>query len=687
MLSYAAQGLSGLLTKHGKIRLLLGEQLSAEEYAAVRRGIELRSVENRIDEKLAVILQHVDSLLLKKRLQLLSWLVAAERLEIRFCLTDRGMFHEKMGVLTDHEGSRVVFQGSANETIAALSPDFNFESIVVFPSWKKELFREYASPFINRFELIWRGHSHHVSTIKIPSRSYELLRSYHKSHVAPNVDEGTLASYTFNVNRNGMFPLLPQGLSGREYKLREHQRVALQEWAANDYRGILAHATGSGKTISALHGATSLATFHKKSNRNFVLLVSVPYQVLADQWCEVMQLFGVHAHRCYRGKSYWQSALRQDIASLRLRTQPTFVGIVAVNATLQSEGFQDILSKIDVNDLLFVGDECHHHQSSSILQKLPGARYRLGLSATPWRSGDTEAQSRMREYYSDVVSTYSIEHALNDRVLVPYLYHQTAIELTEEEAEEYQRLSEKLAQLLAAKENGAEIDENYLGHLVRRRTRILGSAELKFKALETAILKAKRPTHCLVYCGDGSTEGPGDHGSLRDVEKVARILHRHGWKSSRFTAEESHTDRQRILKNFQYAYIDVIVAIRVLDEGFDMPQCQTAYMLASSRNERQFIQRRGRILRTCPGKESAVIYDYIMTPPSNEVSEALRNMVSQELLRAIEFARFCTNREDAMGIISTIGNRYDLDIEQLESEVVHMELQVQDRESDTSEQG
>ena len=157
MLSYAAQGLSGIVGKSGKIRLLLGEPLTPEEYAAVRRGVDLRSIEERIHEKLTAILDNADSDLLRKRLQLLSWLVAARRIEIRFCLTDRGMFHEKMGVLTDDNGDRLVFHGSANETFMALSPDYNFESIVVYPSWKSATFEAYALPFIDRFEIIWDG--------------------------------------------------------------------------------------------------------------------------------------------------------------------------------------------------------------------------------------------------------------------------------------------------------------------------------------------------------------------------------------------------------------------------------------------------------------------------------------------------------------------------------------------------
>ena len=666
MLSYAAQGLSGGISKKGKVRLLIGEKLSREEYAALEHGIKLRQLETRISEKLEAILNNADSVLLRKRLELLSWLVAADRLDIRFCLTDRGMYHEKMGVLTDDDGNRVVFQGSANETVAAMSPDMNFESIVIFPSWKENIFSEYASSFIDRFELMWQGSSQHIRTIKIPSQSYDLLRSYYKSPSRPVFDELQLVTSFAGTVDDGGFPALPSSVAGQNYQLRDHQRAALKEWRANDYSGIFAHATGSGKTISALHGATVLAKFHKDQGRNFIVMVAVPYQVLADQWCEVWRLFNVRPHRCFGGYSLWQSRLRQDLASLTVANDPKFVAIVVVNATLHSARFQSFFDRINMHDLLFIGDECHHHHSRSSINRLPKARYRLGLSATPWTYKDLDAQIRLRSYYSGIVSTYTIKHALEDGVLVPYRYLPVQIELTEDEATTYQRLSEKIAQLLAAKDGGSDIDEEYLGHLTRARNRVLGSAELKFEAFKHMIATTKRQTHCLIYCGDGSTETAADDTSLRDVERVATILHNHDWKSSRFTAEETQATRLQILENFRYTYINAIVAIRVLDEGFDMPECHTAFILASSRNERQFIQRRGRILRTAPGKESANIFDYLVTFHQSETSDVFRNLVSQELMRAIEFARFSSNCNEVMPALEKMASQYDLDFSHLQ---------------------
>lgn len=673
MLSYAAQGLSQFVNKNGVMRLLIGEPLSTEEYEAVVRGIDLRSIELQISDKMAAILQHADSALVQNRLEILSWLIAANRLEIRFALTDRGMFHEKMGVLTDVEGDSIVFQGSANETTAALLPDFNFESIAVYPSWKPEIFESYAHPYIDRFELIWKGYATRVTTIDIPSRSYDLLRAHYKKAYSPKVEEPKLAAYIVVPPDDG-FPRLPSRMGSNLYEPHFHQLRALQEWKASGYSGIMALATGSGKTITALHGATSLATYHRDHGRNFVLVVSVPYQVLADQWCEVMRHFSIEPHRCYRAKQYWQSGLDQAVSSLKLQEEPKFLAVVVVNATLRSAEFQSIIKRVDKNDLMFAGDECHHHASPSILERLPTARYRLGLSATPWRASDVDAREALKQYYSGVVAIYSIADALRDKVLVPYDYEVYPVYLTEDESGEYQRLSDELAPLFFRKEQGLAVNADYMRSLLVARIRLLGSASNKFILLSKTLGRAAKKTHCLFYCGDGSTEHDGDDQSLRDVERVAHILNANNWKSSRFTAEETAAERFRILENFRYGYIDAVVAIRVLDEGFDMPECETAYLLASSRNERQFIQRRGRILRTATGKKKANIYDFLMLPHPRYRSTALKSMVRQELIRMVEFARYSRNGGDVMGLVTEMCDSYDIDIEAIHADVAAMEM-------------
>lgn len=198
-----------------------------------------------------------------------------------------------------------------------------------------------------------------------------------------------------------------------------------------------------------------------------------------------------------------------------------------------------------------------------------------------------------------------------------------------------------------------------------RRARLIGSAKNKFLALDKVIKSMRIDTHTLFYCGDGSVideKTENNDLSVRDIEQVASILHKYGWKSSRFTADESLKERRNIIDNFKNGFIDAMISIRVLDEGIDIPACKQAFLLASSRNERQFIQRRGRILRKSVGKDSSVIHDFIVLPSESFTKdESLKSLVNSELDRLIEFARVACNKSDVYIKGREIANLYNID--------------------------
>ncbi len=676
MLSFAAQGLSGFVGRHGKMRLVIGEPLDQDEYEAIKRGVDLHTVHERLSIKLRLILDNVDHPLFKHRLELLSWLVGAGHLEVRIALTARGLYHEKIGILQDEQGDQVVFQGSANETVAALAPDFNFESVAVYPSWNPEVYATYGQPYAERFERLWSGNVRGVTTVTLPSEAYEALRTFYRRDTPPPANrERELALIT--KGDDDPFPSLPTFIGNTPYAPMGHQRAALEEWKARDFQGILALATGAGKTITALHGAVKLANFHRATGTDFVLVVAVPYQVLADQWCEVMELFNIQAIRCYRSRGSWYLQLNEAISDLQLSQKPVFLAAVVVNATLARDEFRSLLTRINNNSLMFIGDECHHHASASLSDKLPEARYRLGLSATPWSSTEHERKALLKGYYGGVVATYSLGRALHDGVLTPYDYHIHLVQLEDEEAETYERLSGDIAKLIAIKEQGGRVNEDELMHLFLARARILGSANEKFSCLEKLVRKFGVNTHTLFYCGDGSAEEDGETVATRDVERVARVLGENGWKTSRFTAAESHGERKRVMRNFQFGHIDAVVAIRVLDEGFDMPACKQAFLLASSRNDRQFIQRRGRILRRTEGKESATIQDFVVLPGAKHRAPAFRGLVEQELARVVEFTRFAANQGELWSDVQRLADDYDVDLANLLEEVQAKEVVVE----------
>jgi len=665
MLTYAAQGLSKFASNQGKMRLIIGHQVNEDEFEAIKNGENLKETYEKLNLDFENIINEVSSDIFTCRLELLSWLVATNRLKIKFAIRRKGMYHEKIGILTDEEGNKIVFQGSANESKMALLPDFNFESISVYPSWKEEVYKDYGLSYEARFERLWHNKSQQTVVVEIPSDIYTKLVSIYKSVTPPSATiELELFDELLGDNKRGsLFPQLPKILGSSAYQLIDHQKDALDSWKANDFNGVFALATGAGKTITALHASTQLAN-HKK---HLTLVVAVPYQNLADQWCEVMELFSITAIRCYMSKSNWQLELSTAISDFNLNQTKPFLAIVVVNRTLSGEAFQKEIQKINPENLLFVGDECHHHSSKNILKKLPDARFRIGLSATPWSSKEEEKEAALTSYYGGIVAKYSIANALDDNVLTPYQYFIHSFYLTDEETEEYQQLSSEIGKMVAIREQGGSINDKILTALFMKRARLIGSADNKFEKLSEILKKSKPEKHTLFYCGDGSVveESTGkelDDLAVRDIKRVASILHEQGWKSSKFTADESLKERRNIIDNFKLGFIDAIVSIRVLDEGIDIPVCKQAFLLASSRNERQFIQRRGRILRKSVGKDFSVIHDFIVLPSESVyLDDSLKSLVNSELDRVYEFSHVAMNKKELYGNAIDIADTFGID--------------------------
>jgi superfamily II DNA or RNA helicase len=572
------------------------------------------------------------------------------------------MYHEKIGIFTDADGDKVVFQGSANETTSALLPDFNFESINVFQCWRDEL-KEYFSPYVVGFEDLWQNKSPNTLVLDFPEAAKEKLIKIAKSVpilLTPNIEVELWRKYKSKGDEEKIdsdAPAIPHLLNGEEFEIKQHQRRALEAWKANALQGIMALATGAGKTITALYGAVKVFEATKK----LILGIAVPYQNLADQWVSVLREFNIVPIQCYANSADWLPRFSESI-SLYQANACQFVCFVVVNRTLQSDHFQQLLTQIPGENFLWVGDECHHHGTIGLANALPQqAGWRLGLSATPEHYLNKEATARITGYYGQVVASYSLMEALKDGVLTPYRYHVVVVDMADDEAEEYRDLSEQIS-VIAARTSEEASENEKLKIFLFRRARLLGRVRNKLIELRNLIAN-KRPTPLtLFYCGDGSTEDENSGEQMRQVELVSSLLYDMGWKTSHFTSHEALQERQELLDFFRIGVIDALVAIRCLDEGIDVPACRRAYILASSRNPKQFIQRRGRILRRSPGKEYAEIYDFVVKIPDHlaEGNQNERKLIRAELERVAEFARLATNSADVVRTLFPLLEQYDL---------------------------
>lgn len=671
-ISYAAQALSMFVKNGGQIRLILGAFSEPEDIEAVKEGYRQKEISEKIGEELMAMIRDVSDELFQNRFDTLAWLVAHGRLEVKIALRERGMYHDKVGIIGDTVGDSVVFSGSANESTHALLPTYNYESINVFPSWKPEL-EDYYAPHIASFERLWRNESPATAVIDIPTAVREkLISTARKLQYTPDPEiEAAIAARVrqrigSQPSTTTSKPREPKTINGQPFEMKDHQIRALEAWKSEgDFQGTFDLATGAGKTITAIHAIVKLS----EAVDGLACVIAVPYQNLADQWVDILSIFNIYPVRCYVSRANWEDKLKNVVHELRMGSRK-FAAAVVVNRTLKSDAFQESLKRIGGNRLLWIGDECHHHTSKAYEGFLPEhARYRIGLSATPQHYLDEERNERLNDYYGKVVSRYTLKEAIEDEVLTPYVYRPHLVELTEEEADDFIALSEQIGRL-AARQKGDKSGSSsqQLTALLMRRARLVGAAANKMPALTDALNGAEPSRHTLFYCGDGTVETDEEDAEdgdsvQRQIEAVSTLLHRQGWDVSRFTSRESRKDRDAIMEHFRLGVIDAMVAIRCLDEGIDVPACSTAYILASSRDPRQFVQRRGRILRRSPGKELATIHDFIVVlPPGYEdSSDYAKRLIKSELGRVAEFSSLSQNRAEAYEVLRPILRAYDLE--------------------------
>jgi superfamily II DNA or RNA helicase len=669
----APAAMSQIVQTGGKIELIFGKLVSHDDFDAIRAGTMQPWAEDELPSFQALVDEHAGTLL-AYRIRLLAWLFSAGHLEMKVAIRPKGLFHQKIGLLEDRLEDLISFSGSMNETMSALDPRFNSEEITVFRSWNPGQ-KEYVANHRESFARLWSGETGSSTVIcSIPEAIAEGLNfvsaRFPDEPGAEEEDEKVRAFFRRQVDGQQSRPSVPKEMNGRSFAMRPHQLEALRQWSGNGYNGILELATGAGKTITSIYAAVKTL----EANEGMVLVVAVPYQDLADQWCEELRQFNIHALRCYGGRVEWEPALLAYLSRNR-GDQKELLAIVVVNKTLKSTHFQAHAAEFDTSRLFFVGDECHHHNSQGYSGKLlPGARFRIGLSATPFHYLDEEANERLRQVYDRSVFQYTLADAVRDGVLTPYEYSPIPVELTDREAQDYMDLSDQIARLFAAGKNKPEGGSaQRMKSLLMRRARLVGAAANKMVALEALLSEQQVEPYSLFYCSDGRTlvesdedeEGAGidEMAEIKQRHAVAQALLRRGVRVSPFTSDESRWQRREILRQFKDGETEAMVAIRCLDEGIDVPACRSAYLIASSRNPRQFIQRRGRILRRADGKDRAKIFDFVVVMAEGRVAteQLAGDFLRNELGRVADFARHSLYPASSIGPLLPWLKRYDLE--------------------------
>lgn len=617
--------LSAFITQHhGTIRLLCSPRLSDSDADGLLYGYAARDDASLV-EALRAELQELLTSPHVATARLLAALVASGRLDVKLArvvssvsLANKRMFHDKVGLFTDGAGDIVGFRGSLNESYLGLSPDGNIESVDVWPSWEGGRDAERVRNAVARFNRLWAGLVPGVTIAALPVEIRQELE-----RVAEDVDLEALLRDLAAGELGSKAASTPPTVGGVE--LRRHQRCAVQEWEARAHHGLLAHATGSGKTITGLH-CEQLAL-----SAGLVPLVLVPSQLLLEQWADqVRELLGARVVLAGGGHDRWNrgGVLRAAVESSR--PERPYV-IVAVLNSATSPAFRAQLRPV-ASKIFVIADEAHRLGSPEFrtIMDWLDAPWRLGLSATPERANDPEGTRAVTDYFGGIVHRYSIKDALDDGVLAPYVYYPSWVGLTDDEQERWDRLTIEIRRRYAiAHAPGAKPHtQDQLRRKIIERARIAKGAVRKIHKAADLIAEHYRPAdgqRWLVYC-DNQTQ----LGFVRQALDARGIR---SWEYHR----QMRGDAEATLKLFDVSG-GIVVAIKCLDEGVDIPAATHALILASSRNPREFIQRRGRVLRRSPRKTVATLVDVLVLPDAIQQDDPSWSLVVGELARATQFA-------------------------------------------------
>lgn len=654
-----APGLAVFLARSTeRMRLLVSPNLSPDDLEAMREGVSTPAevIKARLLDAYGEAVTS-ESALVRHTLECLAYLLASGRLEVKVTFLPDGLFHDKVWFFADESGA-VVAHGSSNLTAAGLTR--NHEQIRVEKSWGGADQATVIAELSEEYEALWDGRRDYAVALDLPvAIEHDLIRE-RLPEAPPTYDDFKAAwsrDYLRQIVPNPLVEAkqepetrafgIPDGLLWDAGDFA-HQGMAVRAWEDSGRRAILEMATGSGKTITAL---VAMKRLHE-TVKPLLIVIAVPILPLVDQWAEEAAPFGLFPVVPGRASGRRQKFAEIDSAVRRLRLGATDVEcLVITHDLLADEEFKEIVSDLR-HDAVLIADEVHNLGSAGFISDPPdGFAYRLGLSATPVRQYDEEGTAALVGYFGKVALSFTLEDAIGT-CLVPYDYFVHVVELTADELESWLDLTEQIRRIQWKAEDGDTEAETRLQLLRNRRRLILENASAKMQALRDALESAgpRALRYTLIY---GTDKGPGQ---LDEINKLLRAL---GVRFHQLTAQETSNPRlaAEILKAFRCGELQVLTAKRVLDEGVNVPEVATAFILASTTVARQWIQRRGRVLRKCDaiGKRKATIHDFLVVPPGGEAGdEDIRSLLRGEFDRIGEFGRLSLNSGAPDGALAVV---------------------------------
>lgn len=627
-------GLAQFAQNGGHARWVTSPIMSKQDWEKLCLGNQARQ-DMLLYQILSNSIVNLQTELEKDELSALAWMVADNIIDFRIAIPRNeltGEFHDKFGIFTDENGDRISFSGSYNDSVHGL---LNYESITVFKSWEPE-FQLIVDSEQKRFDKLWNNEDPNVQVFSLPESIKNKLVIYRTEERPYKITD--LEKITHVPHKKPSFPanLIP----------REYQNEAVIAWFENNQQGFFEMATGTGKTITSL--IVSLR-FYDLNNR-IALIITCPYKHLVKQWEDEVVKFGYFPILAYESYNTWKDRLANKVIAFN-NCDVDNICVITTHTTFNSQKFSSQINKIQRSSML-IADEAHHLGTQKSKKFLPmRITSRLALSATPTRWFDDEGTKVLNDYFGSTIFKFTLQEAIENGFLTRYYYYPKLVTLTDFEIENYIEITKKLIQILVKKEKSYE-DEERIKQLLLKRANVLKNAENKIIELRKTLTDDLNIDHSIFYC---SPEQKSQILNLLGIHKKIR--------THQFTYKEGNKLRQDILELFDSGFLQAIVAIKCLDEGVDVPSTRMAFFLANSTNPREFIQRRGRVLRKSPGKEFSYLFDFITIPPElgtiNDF-EIGKSILRKELTRFKEFADNCENYHSAHEIVWDIARKFNI---------------------------
>lgn len=648
-LAISLRGIEQLIEKGGKMRLITSPRLSPQDINEISNALAFP--EEYLTRNMLAEFDRADPFDFDY-VKTLGWLIANNYLEIKIALfrvngqvlsaeevEQSNLFHQKVGILYDSDNNVMSFSGSINETAPGWVD--NDEEFKVFKMWIPGQ-DKYVLADQKKFADYWSGSRESVEIVDLPVAVKEKLLEIgyeSQSEVHNALSKRVLRAKSFDIS---LFPF---------------QADAKKKWETEaNKKMIFAMATGTGKTRTAL---ACLQKCQKDYKRN-LFVISTPQSTLSRQWIREALNLSLTFDALIEADSTmprWRDELSEAIVRLNIRTLKN-VAVFCTHRTSSSDDFLNLIGKVNskVVNLVFIGDECHA-LGSTVYQKalLPQYAVRMGLSATPSRWFDDSGTQLLLTYFGGSQFDFTIRDALttvnprtNRPFLTQYIYDPIKVELTEDESEKFKSLTKSISKLYFAKDSDPSYAVLYERKL-EERANVIKNAYGKYLVFENLIksLDPKNLHNTIVFV------------SSEQREQVNEILDGLGVTHHDYTQVESAKDsddfsglseRQFIINKFREGFFQVLVAVKCLDEGIDIVTANRAILMASTTNPREYIQRIGRVIRYCEGKDRAFIHDLVVCPYSSpEHPEDFEKKIAQKELSRIEYIA-----EDAINNVSAI---------------------------------